>query len=51
MSLLLWVPSSLRLGRSLGRPKGPQLMGIVLVLAVNVALGIFPQPLLLLAGQ
>ena len=50
-SLLLWVPSSLRLGRSLGRPKGPQLVGIVLVLAVNVALGIFPQPLLLLAGQ
>ena len=39
------------LGRSLGRPKGRQLMGIVLVLAVNVALGIFPLPLLLLAGQ
>ena len=50
-SLVLWVPSSLRLGRSLGRPSGPQLMGIVLVLAVNVVLGIFPQPLLLLAGQ
>jgi hypothetical protein len=50
-TLLLWVPSSLRLGRTLGMPKGRQLVGIILALALNVALGLYPQPLLALAGQ
>lgn len=49
-TLLLWVPSSLRLGRTLGMPKGRQLAGIVVALALNVALGLYPQPLLSLAG-
>jgi hypothetical protein len=49
-SLLLWVPSALRLGRSLGRPQGRQLVGIALVLAITVGLGVYPQPLLTLAG-
>jgi hypothetical protein len=49
-TLLLWVPSSLRLGRTLGMPKGRQLAGIVVALALSVALGVYPQPLLALAG-
>ena len=51
VALLLWVPSSLRLGRTLGVPKGRQLVGIIAALALSVALGLYPQPLLLLAGQ
>ena len=49
-TLLLWVPSSLRLGRTLGMPKGRQLAGVVVALALNVALGLYPEPLLSLAG-
>jgi formate hydrogenlyase subunit 3/multisubunit Na+/H+ antiporter MnhD subunit len=50
-ALLLWVPSSLRLGRTLGMPKGRQLAGIVIALVISVALGLYPQALLSLAGQ
>jgi hypothetical protein len=49
-SLLLWLPASLRLGRTAGMPKGRQLAGIAVVLAISVALGLYPQPLLRLAG-
>lgn len=49
--MLLWLPGSLRLGRSMGLPRGRQAVGVGLVLAVNVFLGIYPQPLLALAGQ
>jgi hypothetical protein len=48
--LLLWIPSGLRLGRTLGAPSGRQLVGVALVLAISVALGLYPQPLLALAG-
>src|SRR5438132_1614754 len=47
--LLLWLPGSLRLGRSLGLPRGRQAVGVALVLAVNVAVGLYPLPLLLAA--
>ncbi|TMD41070.1 MAG: hypothetical protein E6I81_13200 [Chloroflexi bacterium] len=47
--MLLWLPGSLRLGRSLGLPKGRQAVGVALVLAVNVAVGLYPLPLLLAA--
>ena len=47
--MLLWLPGSLRLGRSLGLPKGRQAVGAALVLAVNVAVGLYPLPLLLAA--
>ena len=47
--MLMWLPGSLRLGRSLGLPKGRQAVGIALVLAVNVAAGLYPLPLLLAA--
>jgi hypothetical protein len=50
LGMLLWLPPSLRLGRSLGFPKGRQLLGVAIVLAINVALGLYPQPILSLAG-
>jgi fumarate reductase subunit D len=48
--MLLWLPSSLRLGRSMGVPRGRQAVGVAIVLALNVLLGVYPQPLLTLAG-
>ena len=50
MSFLLWLPGSLRLGRTIGAPKGRQLIGVAIALAVSVAFGLFPRPLLGLAG-
>jgi hypothetical protein len=49
-AMLLWLPGSLRLGRSMGVPRGRQAVGVGIVLALNVLLGIYPQPLLTLAG-
>ncbi|MGH7760172.1 MAG: hypothetical protein ACREOY_01975 [Candidatus Dormibacteraceae bacterium] len=49
-AMLLWLPGSLRLGRSMGVPRGRQAVGVAIVLALNVLLGIYPQPLLTLAG-
>jgi hypothetical protein len=48
--LLLWIPAGLRLGRTLGAPTGRQLLGVGIALAIGVALGVYPQPLLTLAG-
>jgi hypothetical protein len=45
LGMLLWLPGSLRLGRSLGRPRGRQAMGIVVVVAINVLVGLYPLPL------
>ena len=50
LSFLLWLPGSLRLGRTMGAPTGRQLIGVAIALAVSVALGLFPRPLLALAG-
>jgi hypothetical protein len=50
VGMLLWLPAALRLGRSMGVPRGRQAVGIALVLALNVLLGLYPQPLLALAG-
>ncbi|MEO8745769.1 MAG: hypothetical protein ABI334_09195 [Candidatus Dormiibacterota bacterium] len=50
LAMLLWLPSSLRLGRSLGVPRGRQAIGVAIVLAINVFIGLYPQPLLALAG-
>jgi NADH:ubiquinone oxidoreductase subunit 2 (subunit N) len=49
-AMLLWLPASLRLGRSMGLPRGRQAIGVAIVLAVSVFLGLYPQPLLALAG-
>jgi hypothetical protein len=50
LAMLLWLPPSLRLGRSLGLPRGRQAVGVGIVLVINLALGIYPQPVLGLAG-
>jgi hypothetical protein len=50
LGLLLWLPPSLRLGRSLGLPRGRQAWGIGIALAINVVIGLYPQPFLSLAG-
>jgi hypothetical protein len=50
IGMLLWLPAALRLGRSMGVPRGRQAVGVAIVLAVNVLLGLYPQPLLALAG-
>ncbi|GAC1470638.1 MAG: hypothetical protein PVSMB3_01020 [Candidatus Dormibacteraceae bacterium] len=50
LAMLLWIPGSLRLGRSMGMPRGRQAIGVAIVLALNVLLGLYPQPLLRLAG-
>ena len=44
--MLLWLPASLRLGRSLGVPRGRHALGVAAVLAINVAVGLYPLPLL-----
>lgn len=51
IGMLLWLPPSLRLGRSLGMPRGRQAVGVGIALALNVAIGLYPQPVLSLAGQ
>src|SRR5205823_13519044 len=50
LGMLLWLPGSLRLGRSLGIPRRRQAVGVALVLAANVAAGLYPLPLLAAAG-
>ena len=49
--MLLWLPGSLRLGRTLGRPRGRQAVGVGIVIAVNALVGLYPLPLLALAGR
>ncbi|HVS49927.1 MAG TPA: hypothetical protein VHJ99_13650 [Candidatus Dormibacteraeota bacterium] len=50
VGMLLWLPAALRLGRSMGLPRGRQAVGAAIVLAVNIVLGLYPQPFLALAG-
>ncbi len=50
VGMLLWLPAALRLGRSMGMPRGRQAVGVAIVLALNIVLGLYPQPFLALAG-
>ena len=50
VGLLLWLPPSLRLGRSLGTPRGRLALGVAIALSLSVGVGLYPQPLLSLAG-
>jgi NADH:ubiquinone oxidoreductase subunit 4 (subunit M) len=49
VGMLLWLPGSLRLGRTLALPHGRQALGVALVLGVNVVAGLYPLPLLMAA--
>ncbi len=49
--MLLWLPGSLRLGRSLGLPRGRQAVGVTAVIVLNLVVGLYPMPLLSAAGQ
>ncbi|MGH7763739.1 MAG: hypothetical protein ACREOM_04910 [Candidatus Dormibacteraceae bacterium] len=49
--MLMWLPASLRLGRTLGQPSGRQALGVGIVIAVNAFVGLYPLPLLSLAGR
>jgi hypothetical protein len=46
LGMLLWLPGSFRLGLSLGFPRGRQALGVAIVLAINVAVGLYPLPIL-----
>jgi hypothetical protein len=50
IGMLLWLPGSLRLGRSLGRLRGRQALGIATVIAINLAAGLYPLPILAAGG-
>lgn len=50
LGMLLWLPGSFRLGQSLGYPRGRQALGVAMVLAVNVVVGLYPLPILGAAG-
>jgi NADH:ubiquinone oxidoreductase subunit 2 (subunit N) len=46
LGMLLWLPGSLRLGRAVALPRGRQVAAVVIVLAINAAVGLYPLPLL-----
>lgn len=50
VAMLLSLPGSLRLGRSIGVTRGRQALGIGIVVLVNAVLGVFPQLLFSLVG-
>jgi hypothetical protein len=49
VGMLLWLPASLRLGRSVGQMRGRRAIALGILLGVNVAVGLYPLPLLSLA--
>jgi len=50
LAMLSWLPQSLRLAQTLGRPTGRVAGGIVIVLLLNLALGLYPNFVLNLLG-
>jgi hypothetical protein len=50
VAMILALPASLRLGRSIGVMRGRQAVGVGIVVAINAVLGVFPQPLFWLVG-
>ena len=48
--MLSWLPQSLRLAQTLGRPTGRLAAGVVIVLLLNLALGLYPNFVLNLLG-
>ncbi|MFI5282693.1 MAG: hypothetical protein ACHQ0J_06130 [Candidatus Dormibacterales bacterium] len=49
VGMLLWLPASLRLGRSIGRVSGHRAIALAIVFGVNIGVGLYPLPLLRLA--
>jgi hypothetical protein len=41
-AMLLWLPSSIRLARSIGRPRGRTAIGVAITLGVSLAIGVYP---------
>jgi hypothetical protein len=50
LAMLSWLPQSLRLAQTLGRPTGRVAAGIVILLLLNLALGLYPNLVLNLLG-
>jgi formate hydrogenlyase subunit 3/multisubunit Na+/H+ antiporter MnhD subunit len=50
LAMLSWLPQSLRLAQTLGRPIGRVAAGVVILLLLNLALGLYPNPVLNLLG-
>jgi formate hydrogenlyase subunit 3/multisubunit Na+/H+ antiporter MnhD subunit len=50
-AMLGWLPQSIRLAQTLGTPTGRVRVGLVVVLLLNLALGLFPNAVLLLLGN
>jgi hypothetical protein len=50
LAMLSWLPQSLRLAQTLGRPTGRMIAGVVVLVIVNVALGLYPNLVLNLLG-
>jgi formate hydrogenlyase subunit 3/multisubunit Na+/H+ antiporter MnhD subunit len=48
--MISWLPQSLRLAQTLGRPSGRLAAGVVFVLLLNLALGLYPNLVLDLLG-
>jgi hypothetical protein len=50
LAMLSWLPQSLRLAQTLGRPSRRVAAGVVIVLLLNLALGLYPNLVLNLLG-
>jgi hypothetical protein len=50
LAMLSWLPQSLRLAQTLGRPTGRIAAGVVILLLLNLALGLYPNLVLNLLG-
>jgi hypothetical protein len=50
LAMLSWLPPSLRLAQTLGRPTGRVAAGVVIVLLLSLALGLYPNLVLNLLG-
>jgi hypothetical protein len=50
LAMLSWLPPSLRLAQTLGRPDRRIAVGVVIVLLLNLALGLYPNLVLNLLG-
>ena len=50
VAMLGWLPQSIRLAQTLGSPAGRVRVGLAVVLVLNLALGLYPNAVLVLLG-